>query len=151
MDIKNYFPPVEAKTPIMKPNLDDMDLALMPDTYSPAIDELGNYCDSIPPIIRHGIYCPCGGKKDKVYESRQSFINHTKTKCHQKWLDELSRNKQNYYEEVQDLKKTVQNQRLIIARLERDVNTKIMTVDILTRKLAELQNAGMTTADLLDI
>jgi hypothetical protein len=150
MDIKNYFPPVEAKDTIMKPNLDDMDIALVPDTYSPAIDELGNYCDSIP-IIRHGIYCPCGGKKDKVYESKQSFVMHTKTKCHQKWLDELSRNKQNYYEEVQSLKQTVQSQRLIIARLERDVNTKIMTVDILTRKLAELQNAGMTTADLLDI
>ena len=127
---------------------DDTDLALTPDTYSPAIDELGNYCDSVP-VIRHGIYCPCGGRKDKVYESRQSFIMHTKTKCHQRWLEDLSRNKTNYYEEVQALKQTVQNQRLIIARLERDVNTKIMTVDILTRKLAELH--ASSTADLLDL
>ena len=150
MDIRNLFPPVIGKNNSMKTQPDDTDLALTPATYSPAIDELGNYCDSIP-HIRHGIYCPCGGRKDKVYESKQSFVTHTKTKCHQKWLEDLSRNKTNYYEEVQELKKTMQNQRLIIARLERDINTKIMTVDILTRKLAELQNAGMTTADLLDI
>lgn len=150
MDVRNFFPPVIGKNNSMKMQQDDTDLALTPDTYSPAIDELGNYCDSIP-HIRHGIYCPCGGRKDKVYESKHSFATHIKTKCHQRWLEDLSRNKTNYYEEVQSLKQTVQNQRLIIARLERDINTKIMTVDILTRKLAELQNAGMTTADLLDI
>jgi hypothetical protein len=148
MDIKNFFPTVIGKNTSMQMRPDDTDLALTPDTYSPAIDELGNYCDSVP-VIRHGIYCPCGGRKDKVYESRQSFIMHTKTKCHQRWLEDLSRNKTNYYEEVQALKQTVQNQRLIIARLERDVNTKIMTVDILTRKLAELH--ASSTADLLDL
>lgn len=146
MDIKNFF----GSKNTTRMSLEETDLALTPDTYSPAIDELGNYCDSIP-AIRHGIYCPCGGRKDKVYESRQSFVTHTKTKCHQKWLEDLSRNKTNYYEEVQALKQTVQNQRLIIARLERDINTKIMTVDILTRKFAEHQNAGMTTADLLEL
>ena len=125
-----------------------MDLALTPETYSPAMDELGNYVDNIPPI-RHGIYCPCGGRKDKVYESRQSFVTHTKTKCHQKWLDDLSRNKHNYFEEVQELKHTVQNQRLIIARLERDVSTKIMTIDILTRQLSA--QSETITADLLDL
>jgi hypothetical protein len=67
---------------------EETDLALTPDTYSPAIDEHGNYCDTIP-TIRHGVYCPCGGRKDKVYESRQSFVTHTKTKCHQKWLADL--------------------------------------------------------------
>ena len=126
----------------------DTDLALTPDTYCPTIDELGNYCDSVPPI-GHGIFCPCSLRKDKVYESRQSFVTHTKTKCHQKWLDELNQNKQNYYEEVQALKQTVQNQRLIIARLERDVRTKIMTIDILTRQLSALH--ASSTADLLDM
>jgi sensor domain CHASE-containing protein len=61
----------------------------------------------------------------------------------------LNRNRHNYYEEVQALKQTVQNQRLIIARLERDVNTKIMTVDILTRQLSALHS--VSTADLLDL
>jgi hypothetical protein len=147
MDIKNNTR-LEAKDTIMKMNSNDMDIALVPDTYSPSIDELGNYCDSIP-IIRHGIYCPCGGRKDKVYESKQSFVMHTKTKCHQKWLADLSRNKHNYFEEVQELNQTVQNQRLIIARLERDVSTKIMTIDILTRQLSALH--ASSTAYLLDM
>lgn len=39
-----------------------MELTTEPDTYSPSIDELGNYNDKIPSfnMIKHGIRCLCG-------------------------------------------------------------------------------------------
>jgi len=37
-----------------------MELATEPDTYSPSIDDMGNYIDKIPSFanIKHGIRCP---------------------------------------------------------------------------------------------
>ena len=65
-----------------------MELVVEPDLYSPNIDENGNYIDKIPSfhIIKKGIMCPCGCRKDKVYDSVGVFSAHTKTKAHQKWL-----------------------------------------------------------------
>ena len=36
-----------------------MDLATIPETYSPSIDANGNYIDKIPPF-KKGIKCVCG-------------------------------------------------------------------------------------------
>jgi hypothetical protein len=114
-----------------------MDIVVEPDIYSPSIDDNGNYIDRIPSfnIIKKGLLCPCGSRKDKLYESHSMFSAHVKTKVHQKWIANINSNKANFYIENIKLAETVQNQRLIIAKLEKDVNTKIMTIDYLTQQL----------------
>ena len=127
-----------------------MDLVVQPDVYSPSIDTAGNYIDKIPSFnITKGIYCLCGARKDKIYETRTTFSNHTKTKIHQLWLESLNLNKANYYIENEELKITLNNQKLIIARLEKDVQTKIMTIDYLTQQLNINKNSKIVN-DLLN-
>jgi hypothetical protein len=132
-----------------------MELVVEPDIYSPSIDEMGNYIDKMPSfnIIKKGLLCPCGSRKDKLYESHSSFITHIKTKNHQKWLSNLNLNKVNYYIENEKLQETIQNQRLIIAKLEKDVNTKIMTIDYLSQQLNTniKQKNEVTVMNLLDL
>jgi hypothetical protein len=117
-----------------------MELVVEPDIYSPCIDDKGNYIDRIPSfnIIKKGLLCPCGSRKDKIYETHAVFTSHIKTKSHQAWLITLNFNKANYYIENEILKETLQNQKLIIAKLERDVQTKIMTIDYLTQQLNQI-------------
>ena len=92
------------------------ELVTEPDIYCPSIDTNGNYMDRIPSfhIMKKGVLCPCGSRKDKVYETHTIFSAHTKTKIHQKWLESLNLNKANYYVENENLKNTIYNQRLII-------------------------------------
>jgi predicted RNase H-like nuclease (RuvC/YqgF family) len=114
-----------------------MDLVTEPDIYSPSIDEMGNYIDKIPSfnIIKKGLLCSCGSRKDKIYETYTTFSMHIKTKTHQKWLSELNKNKMNFYSECEKLKEVVGSQKIIIARLEREINTKLKTIDYLTQQL----------------
>ena len=113
------------------------DLVVQPDMYSPSIDDNGNYTDRIPSFfyIKKGLHCPCGTRKDKLYESQICFSAHIKSKGHQKWLANLNLNKANYYVENEILKETMQNQRLIIAKLEKDLYNKVNTIDYLTQQL----------------
>ena len=129
-----------------------MELVTEPDTYSPSIDDIGNYCDKIPPFatIKHGIRCPCGSRKDKVYESYNIFSQHIKTKSHQKWLQNLNLNRANYYIENEDLKTNIQQQRLIIAKLEKELQNKLMTIDFLTQQLSTKNVNHTTVSNLLD-
>ena len=114
-----------------------MELVTEPDLYCPSINELGNYIDKVPSfhIIKKGVICPCGSRKDKTYETHTTFSQHTKTKMHQKWLQNLNLNKANYYVENERLKETIQTQRLIIAKMEKDLANKLLTVDYLTQQL----------------
>lgn len=114
-----------------------MELVIEPDIYQPGIDDNGKYVDQIPSFqyIKKGVTCPCGSRKDKLYDSVSKFSTHTKTKIHQKWLANLNTNRSNFYVENEIMKETVSNQRLIIAKLEKDIQTKIMTIDYLTRLL----------------
>ena len=126
-----------------------MEIATQPDIYSPSIDETGNYVDKIPSfnIKKKGLYCPCGARKDKVYETYSMFAVHIKSKNHQKWLENLNLNKANFYVENTILTTTLNNQKFIIAKLEKDIQTKIMTIDYLTQQL----NRNTRTANLLDL
>ena len=124
-----------------------MELVVEPDVYSPNIDESGNYIDAIP-YMRKGLRCPCGSRKDKIYETHSVFSAHVKTKTHQKWLTALNQNKANYYVENISLKETIDNQRLIIARLEVDMNQRLRTIDYLTEQLTK-KNA--TVDNLIDM
>ena len=126
-----------------------MELVVEPDLYCPSIDESGNYVDKIPSFHKKGILCPCGARKDKVYETHPMFTAHVKTKTHLKWLIHLNLNKANYYTENEILKKTIQNQRLIIAKMEKDISTKIATIDCLTQML-QTANKDTFVEDLLD-
>ena len=120
-----------------------MELVTEPDIYAPSIDNVGNYVDKIPAFntMKHGVKCPCGSRKDKAYESNSVFSAHIKTKTHKKWLDNLNLNRANYYIENETLKATVQNQRLVIANLDKELQNKIMTIDYLTRQLTNTNNS----------
>jgi hypothetical protein len=133
--------------------MNEMELVVEPDFYSPSTDEAGNYIDRIPSfnIIKKGVYCPCGSRKDKLYESNISFTAHIKSKIHQKWLLNLNSNKINYYIENLKLQETIQNQRLIIAKLDKDTQNKSMTIDYLTTQLTnQLNKNDRIVTDLLD-
>jgi hypothetical protein len=119
-----------------------MELVTEPDLYMPSIDNIGNYIDKIPSFnnLKHGMRCPCGSRKDKTYDTYSVFSAHIKTKIHQKWLSNLNLNKSNYYIENENLKTTLHNQRLIIAKLEKEVQNKLMTIDYLTKQLVNNNN-----------
>jgi len=129
-----------------------MELVVEPDIYSPSIDEQGNYVDKAPSfhIIKKGIMCPCGARKDKLYETNSVFSAHCKTKMHQKWLAHLNQNKMNYYVENESLKKTVENQRLIIAKLEKDLQNKMVIIDFLNQQQLVNKNSSSCVTNLLD-
>lgn len=111
-----------------------MELVAKPDLYSPSISDNGDYVDIIPSFnnLSTGIRCSCGTRKDHCYKNASEFKNHVKTKTHEKWLNNLNLNKANYYSENEKLKELVENQKLIIAKLEKKVNKKLNTIDVLT-------------------
>jgi hypothetical protein len=114
-----------------------MNLSLESDIYEPNIDEKGNYVDYLPSSSKftNGLRCHCGARKDHVFDCRNSFGAHIKTKTHQKWLADLNTNKMNFYSECEKLKEVINSQKIIIARLEKEVTTKLKTIDYLTQQL----------------
>jgi hypothetical protein len=131
-----------------------MELVTEPDIYTPSISDNGNYVDKIPSFnnLKNGLRCPCGARKDKTYDTYSTFSSHIKTKCHQNWLNNLNLNKANYYIENEELKDTLHNQRIIIGKLEKDIQNKIMTIDYLTQQLNKinLNNNNKVVTDLID-
>ena len=124
-----------------------MELTLVPELYSPNIDDNGNYIDKIPSFknITQGLSCPCGTRKDKLYTTNSTFASHIKTKCHQSWLSSLNLNKANYYIENEKMKELIYNQKMVIAKLEKDINTKIMTIDYLTHLLNKINHVNSSS------
>lgn len=120
-------------------HISSTDLALEAEIYTPNVDDNGIYVDKIPPVavLKNGIRCPCGTRQDKTYNTVVKFSAHIKTKKHQEWITNLSKNKMNYYEENVKLKDTIHNQRLIIASLEKSINNKNLTIEFLTQQLNE--------------
>lgn len=127
-----------------------MELVTEADLYTPSIDNFGNYIDKTPSFnnLKCGIRCPCGSRKDKTYDTSSAFSTHTKSKTHQKWLDNLNLNKTNYYVENEKLKHTLQDQRMIIAKMDIELQNKMMTIDYLTKQL--IGNTGKTVDNLLN-
>lgn len=137
-----YIPPI---------SIINMEMNRTPDTYTPSVNEIGNYVDVIPPFhsLQSGLICPCASRKDKKYDSHSAFVAHTKTKMHQKWLLNLNANKANYYVETIKMQETLHSQRLIIARLEKEVKQKSMTIDYLTEQLCKKNTPFCKTVDNL--
>lgn len=136
-----------------------MDLVVEPDIYTPNTDELGNYVDKTPAfyLIKKGLLCPCCSRKDKLYDTAATFTAHTKTKTHQKWLAAINLNKANYYAENIKMQDTIQNQRIIIAQLEKEAHAKMRTIDYLTQQLLNstekkdvASSSNKTVNDLID-
>ena len=131
-----------------------MELVEDPDIYSPVMDDNGNYIDKNPSstIMKKGIRCPCGARKDKVYDCTAYFANHLKTVTHKKWLLDMNANRLNYYTENIQLKDTITNQKIIIGRLEKEINIKLKTIDYLTQQLVykDTNLPESSTANLLD-
>jgi hypothetical protein len=111
---------------------------------------MGQYIDKIPSHPEGGIRCPCGSRKDKTYNNYSAFYTHCKSLHHQKWLAHLNDNRANYYIENEKLKGIVENQKLIIAQMDRDLRNKNMTIDYLTQQLVSQQKTS-ATANLLDM
>ena len=128
-----------------------MDLAVDSDIYEPSVGDDGNYSDYLPPSskFKNGIRCPCGARKDHVFDSRLSFNVHIKTKTHQKWLADLNTNKMNFYTECEKLREIVNSQKLIIAKMENELNLKMKTIDYLSQQLMTKDTYKNDTIDLL--
>mgnify|MGYP000318096703 CR=1 FL=1 len=101
-----------------------MELVTEPDIYAPSIDEYSNYIDKIPSfnVIKNGMYCPCGSRKDKIYDTQQKFATHIKTKTHCKWLECMNMNKVNYYTECIKNKELIHSQKIIIANQSKTID-----------------------------
>jgi hypothetical protein len=133
----------------------ELTLTVESDIYEPNIDDNNDYVDYLPPSskFKNGIRCPCGARKDHVFDSRSSFAIHIKTKTHLKWLSDINLNKLNYYSECEKLKEVVNSQKIIIAKLEKQINTHKQTIVMLAQQMTtkELENSiGDTcTIDLL--
>ena len=114
-----------------------MDLAIEPDLYEPVIDENTNYADYLPSSskFKNGLRCPCGSRKEHVFDNRQSFSTHTKTKTHIKWITDLNNNKMNYFSENLKLNETISNQKMIIAKLQRENDEYTKLIVHLTKKI----------------
>ena len=127
-----------------------MDLISESDIYEPCIDENSNYSDYIPSSskFKNGLRCPCGARKEHIFDTRQSFSGHIKTKTHQKWLLDLNSNKMNYFTENIKLNETISNQKLIIARLQRENDENIKLIAHLTKKI-EFKETINVVVDLL--
>jgi hypothetical protein len=129
-----------------------MELAVESDIYSPSIDDKGNYVDRIPSFnnIKNGLRCPCGTRKDKTYDCTTYFSSHIKTKSHQKWLADMNTNKSNFFLENISLKDTINNQKQIIGKLEKEIQIKLKTIDYLTQQMTMKDSNYNTVNNLLD-
>ena len=121
-----------------------MDLAVESDIYAPLLNENGEYIDHLPPssYFKNGMRCPCGSRKEHVFDNRHSFSSHTKTKTHQKWLAELNVNKQNHFIEKIKLNETVSTQKIIIANLQSGYDNLQNKYNILQTKYDNLQKTN---------
>ena len=128
-----------------------MDLAIDTDIYEPSVGDGGNYSDYLPPSskFKNGLRCPCGARKDHIFDSRPSFSNHIKTKTHQKWLADLNTNKMNFYTECEKLKEVVNSQKIIIAKMDNELNLKMKTIDYLSQQLMAKDTGKNDIIDLM--
>lgn len=123
--------------------MDSSQIATQPDVYHPIINNDGNYVDKTPSQIKFavsGIRCPCSLRKETIFWTRSQFTAHTKTKTHQNWLCELSLSNTNYYSRVQELEKITKEQKIMIAKLERDVRNRDITIFTLTQQISNLSS-----------
>jgi hypothetical protein len=128
-----------------------MDLALDSDIYEPIMDDKGDYVDYLPPAskFKNGIRCACGTRREHVFDNRQSFGMHSKTKTHQKWISDINNNKMNYFSENIRLNQLITTQKMVIAKLQREKDEQNELIVHLTKKL-ELKGTHNMSIDLIN-
>jgi len=96
-----------------------MSLITDSDDYSPGVNNDGLYVDQIPSFNgrTQGIRCPCN---NHIFPSRQNLVTHIKTAGHKRWIENLNSNRANYFTELDAERQTVRQQKIIIAKLERE-------------------------------
>ncbi len=114
-----------------------MDITLTEEVYIPSFCE-GKYIDEFPETQKAfscryagGLLCQCSGK---IYESRESFKNHVKTKLHKKWLDTLVQSETNPLRKAIELEKVVKNQQKIIVSLSNEKQQLLNQIDLFFSK-----------------
>ena len=117
-----------------------MALVVEPDLYAPSIGDDGRYVDKVPTInnFKNGLRCPCGTRRDKVYDTNSNFNKHIKCNAHKQWLVDLNTNSHNFYAETHALKQVVHEQKLMIANQQKDIMGKNATIDFLTQQIGQL-------------
>ena len=108
-----------------------------------------NYSDYLPTSskFKNGLRCPCGTRKEHIFDTRSSFSGHIKTKTHIKWISDLNTNKMNYFTENIKLNETISNQKIIIAKLQRENDENLKLIVHLTKKIEIKENPNVV--DLL--
>jgi hypothetical protein len=123
--------------------MDSSQVANQSDIYEPSVDETGRYIDRIPVFNSHrkeyGIRCPCS-KREHIYKERANFSMHTKAKCHQDWLEKLNQDQTNYFAEASNLREIVNQQKLIIAKMEKEQSQNKCIIGALTDKINTVTN-----------
>ena len=56
----------------------------------------------------------------------------------------------NYFVENESLKKTVENQKLVIAKIEKELHNKSITIDYLTYQIINKNSSNVVVNNLLD-
>jgi len=122
-----------------------MDLQVESDIYEPNINNGGDYSDYLPTgsKFKNGLRCPCGTRKEHIFDTRVSFSGHIKTKTHQKWISDLNANKMNYFTENVKLNETIYNQKIIIAKLQRENDENLKLIVHLTKKIEIKENPNV--------
>jgi hypothetical protein len=141
-----YKNPHNNFTALLFENMTDTALITEPDVYSPSIsEEDGRYIDVVPSFSDRlqGMKCSCTGR---VFNTRQSFIVHTKTAVHKRWLETHNANRINYLQELEQARQLIHQQRIIIAQLEREKNDLRRTIHILSVPIVQAE----PSRDLLD-
>jgi hypothetical protein len=128
------------------------ELAVEPEMYSPSIDDAGKYADKLPSAdaAKHGIRCPCGSQKNKIYRGNAAFSLHVKTEKHKKWIESVNLNRANYYIDNIRLNETIRNQQLIISGMEKELRNKSLTIDYLAMQMSAGKKPVSKDLDLLD-
>lgn len=123
-------------------------IAVQPDTYTPMVDDEGNYVDKVPSngvFATTGIRCPCSTRRDKVYNTKSSFTTHTKSQGHQAWLKEMSSTKTDYRTIAQEQEEIIKAQKIMIAQMERAHTAKNLETEL------EIQNMRTTIQMLMRV
>ena len=104
-----------------------MSLCVEADIYQVKVDDNGTYIDSIP-LIKNGIKCVCGSRKDHIFNTPATLKKHFSTEKHQIWLRKLNLEKANHYVELIKTQEILEQQKKQIndLKLELQENNKII-------------------------
>jgi hypothetical protein len=68
--------------------------------------------------------------------TRQSFGLHVKSATHQRWLQNLNANRANHLTELEEARRTIDQQKRIIAQLEHEVSGLTVAIQSMSRQQA---------------